>query len=77
MAVTRGVDFIKTQRFDEKYGWKYREVEYKGHVLDEHISFEPYPTVYPKSGFPRTIFGLSESLSMMRSADTIRHEYIG
>ena len=35
--------FGKIQRFDATYGWKYREVNYKGHVLDEHISFEPTP----------------------------------
>lgn len=36
-------DFGKIQRFDEIYGWKYREVEWNGHQLDEHISFEPTP----------------------------------
>lgn len=36
-------DWSRCQRFDDKYGWKYREVEYQGHTLDEHISFEPYP----------------------------------
>jgi SAM-dependent methyltransferase len=35
--------FGKIQRFDERYGWKYREVEYMGNKLDEHISFEPTP----------------------------------
>lgn len=36
-------DFNKVARFDERYGWKYRETEYNGHILDEHISFEPTP----------------------------------
>jgi glycosyltransferase involved in cell wall biosynthesis len=36
-------DLTKNIRFDERYGWKYREVEYKGHILDEHISFPPTP----------------------------------
>jgi glycosyltransferase involved in cell wall biosynthesis len=36
-------DFKKIARFDERYGWKYREVEFWGHTLDEHISFEPTP----------------------------------
>jgi O-antigen biosynthesis protein len=36
-------DFKKVSRFDEKYGWKYREVNYNGNILDEHISFEPSP----------------------------------
>jgi O-antigen biosynthesis protein len=31
------------QRFDERYGWKYRTIEYNGVTLDEHISFEPTP----------------------------------
>lgn len=33
----------KVRRFDECWGWKFREVEFRGHVLDEHISFEPSP----------------------------------
>jgi glycosyltransferase involved in cell wall biosynthesis len=36
-------DYQKIQRFDEAYGWKYREVEFNGHILDEHISFPPTP----------------------------------
>lgn len=36
-------DFEKVNRFDERYGWEYREIEFKGHILDEHISFEPSP----------------------------------
>jgi SAM-dependent methyltransferase len=36
-------NFNKIQRFDERYGWKYREIDYKDHILDEHISFEPSP----------------------------------
>lgn len=35
--------FKKTQRFDRKYGWEYRQVNYNGYELDEHISFEPTP----------------------------------
>jgi glycosyltransferase involved in cell wall biosynthesis len=36
-------DFKKVERFNEMFGWRYREVEYKGHTLDEHIHFEPTP----------------------------------
>jgi SAM-dependent methyltransferase len=36
-------DFKKVQRFDEKYGWRYQEVQFEGHDLDEHISFDPTP----------------------------------
>jgi len=35
--------FNKIPRFDERYGWSYREIEYQGHKLDEHISFPPMP----------------------------------
>ena len=35
--------FGKTQRFDPSYGWSYREVRFRGHALDEHISFAPDP----------------------------------
>jgi len=31
-------------RFDERYGWKYRQVNVNGNLLDEHISFDPLPT---------------------------------
>lgn len=33
----------KVQRFEEKYGWKYREIDFEGVKLDEHISFAPAP----------------------------------
>ena len=36
-------DFKKVNRFDEKYGWKYREINFNGYKLDEHISFPPSP----------------------------------
>ena len=36
-------DFKKVDRFDEKFGWRYRDAEVNGHPLDEHISFEPTP----------------------------------
>lgn len=37
-------DFQKVERYDEKYGWKYRDVEYNGRTLEEHVAFEPYPS---------------------------------
>lgn len=33
----------KVKRFDEQYGWRYRDVEYEGHALDEHVAFAPDP----------------------------------
>lgn len=46
-----GVDFKKVQRFDARYGWRYREAKVNGHVLDEHISFEPNPDSISKIWF--------------------------
>jgi glycosyltransferase involved in cell wall biosynthesis len=42
-AVYLKKDFTNYPRFSELFGWQYREVEYQGHTLDEHISFEPTP----------------------------------
>lgn len=36
-------DYEKVTRFSEVFGWRYREVTYDGHLLDEHIAFEPTP----------------------------------
>jgi len=36
-------DLQPVRRFDECWGWKFREVMFQGHQLDEHISFEPSP----------------------------------
>lgn len=44
-------DFKKVQRFDECYGWRYREVDYNGHKLDEHIHFEPTPNCISRIWF--------------------------
>ena len=30
-------------KYNEAYGWKYRPFEYKGHMVEEAISAEPYP----------------------------------
>lgn len=44
-------DYKKVERFDTRYGWDYREVEWKGHKLDEHISFPPAPDCISKIWF--------------------------
>jgi glycosyltransferase involved in cell wall biosynthesis len=36
-------DFQKIPRFDECYGWRYRDSAWDGHPLDEHVSFPPTP----------------------------------
>ena len=42
-TIHSGAELGKVERFSEYYGWKYREVNVRGTVLDEHISFEPTP----------------------------------
>ena len=44
-------DFKKIQRFDEKYGWQFRELTFNGHALDEHISFPPVPNAISRIWF--------------------------
>ena len=36
-------DWKPRQRFNPVFGWTYRAVNFKGHVLDEHIAFPPTP----------------------------------
>jgi O-antigen biosynthesis protein len=45
------LDFSPVQRFDESYGWRYREIEYEGHKLDEHLHFEPTPNCVSRIWF--------------------------
>jgi SAM-dependent methyltransferase len=35
------MDFTKGDRYSETFGWRYREADYQGHTLDEHIAFAP------------------------------------
>ena len=37
------MNFGKRERYNPAHGWEYRETDYKGHLLDEPISFEPTP----------------------------------
>lgn len=44
-------DLKKTERYDARYGWEYREVDVDGKVLDEHLSFPPNPDAISKIWF--------------------------
>jgi O-antigen biosynthesis protein len=44
-------DFQKVQRFDERYGWRYREAKFRKHVLDEHVHFPPTPNCVSRIWF--------------------------
>ena len=47
-SIQSTADFNKIVRFQESFGWKYREVDYKGKLLDELISFDPTPNSISK-----------------------------
>ena len=44
-------DFEKVDRYSENYGWVYRPFTYKGHLLDECVSFEPSAAVVSRIWF--------------------------
>lgn len=83
-----GIDFQKTQRFDEKYGWKYREVYFRGHPLDEHISFAPNPDSVSKiwfapnhlRAFRRSVYeeigGYSQNMRILDDLDLMCRLYL-
>lgn len=37
-------DFQKTEKYGYNFGWKYRDFHYNGHVLNEAIAFNEYPS---------------------------------
>jgi SAM-dependent methyltransferase len=43
--------FEPVNRFDPRYGWEYREATYKGHKLEEHVSFPPTPNAVGRIWF--------------------------
>jgi SAM-dependent methyltransferase len=44
-------NYKPVMRFDERYGWKYRQIEINGNQMDEHISFPPAPDSISKIWF--------------------------
>jgi SAM-dependent methyltransferase len=50
-AILMTADFGKVPRYDERYGWRYREIEHKGHKLDEHLHFDPSPAMMSRITF--------------------------
>jgi len=42
-AIITDMNFSKRERFSPLHGWKYRETEFQGHLLDEPLSFEATP----------------------------------
>ena len=44
-------DLEKVEKFQDGYGWQYRDVEYKGHKLLETIHFPPDPTTITRIWF--------------------------
>jgi len=50
-AIHCTADFKPIQRFNPAYGWEYRPVHYKGHQLEEHVSFPPTPNAVGRIWF--------------------------
>jgi SAM-dependent methyltransferase len=44
-------DLKPVQRFNEAFGWKYRDITFEGHKLDEHLHFEPTPNCVSRIWF--------------------------
>jgi len=75
-------------RYSEDYGWKYRTIEYKGHTLDEHISFEPTPEAISKiwfapnhlRAFRKTVYdkigGHNTNMRVADDADLVNRLYL-
>jgi SAM-dependent methyltransferase len=43
--------FNQIEKFSDVFGWKYRDIDYNGHKIHEHISFEPGPDSVSKIWF--------------------------
>lgn len=50
-AIHCTADFKPVKKFNPRYGWEYREVNYNGHRLTEHISFPPTPNAVGRIWF--------------------------
>lgn len=80
-------DMTPVQRFDERYGWKFREVEWDGHKLDEHIHFPPNPDCVSKIWFApnhlrafrahyyRTVGGYNKEMRILDDLDLMCRLY--
>lgn len=81
-------DFKKYPRFDENFGWKYREIEYKGHKLDEFVSFPPNPDAVSRIWYApdhlrafrvntyRRVGGYDKSMKILDDSDLMCRMYI-
>lgn len=81
-------DFNKTERFNPIFGWKYREINYNGHNLDEHISFPPSPESISRiwfapnhlRAFRRSVYeqvgGYSREMRILDDLDLICRMYL-
>jgi glycosyltransferase involved in cell wall biosynthesis len=45
------IDFEAREKFDPRFGWKYRDFDFRGHALHECVHFEPSPAVVSRIWF--------------------------
>jgi O-antigen biosynthesis protein len=81
-------DLGKFPRYSETYGWSYRESEYKGHKLDEFVSFPPTPESISRiwfgpdhlRAFRRSIYnqigGYDKTMTILDDSDIVCRMYI-
>lgn len=81
-------DLEKCERFNEIYGWKYREVEFRGKILDECVSFPPTPEAVSRiwyapdhlRAFRRSVYhqigGYNKSMKILDDSDIICRAYL-
>jgi O-antigen biosynthesis protein len=81
-------DLEKFPRYDEIYGWKFREVEFAGKMLDECVSFPPTPEAVSRvwyapdhlRAFRRSVYhqigGYDKSMKILDDSDIICRAYL-
>ena len=87
-AIHAMADLTPYPRFSETYGWRYRETTFRGHKLDEFVSFPPTPEAVSRvwSGpdhlraFRRTLYqrvgGYDRTLRVLDDSDLVIRMYL-
>lgn len=87
-AIHATTDLAKFPRYDESYGWKYREAEFRGKKLDEFVSFSPTPESVSRvwygpdhlRAFRRTVYqkvgGHNKDMRVLDDSDLVIRMYL-
>ena len=80
--------FGRVERFSEVYGWKYRELEFRGNLVDEFVAFAPTPEAVSRiwfapnhlRAFRRSVYdavgGYNVGMRVLDDADLMCRMYI-